>query len=103
MAAGYDVVDQVAAARAARFADGIDVLYIDLALEDARTELAGTHLDEAGYGFAGLFPNRHVDGDVLRLQAINPASGLHIERSDVTTASDAGAALLDYILDDLGR
>lgn len=97
LAPGADLVERVLDERRRHFDAGIDVLYVDLALEDPRTEHVGERLDDAGVSFAGVFPNRHVAGDVLRLQALN---GLDIGPDDVTTASDHGRHLLDYVLAD---
>jgi len=101
VAPGEDLVAVVDEARAAHVAAGIDVVYVDLALEDPRTEVVGGHLGEAGFGFAGVFPNRHVDGDVLRLQSLGPDTRARLDRASIATASPAGDALLDYVLADL--
>lgn len=97
---GADIVEAVTAARDRHFADGIDVLYVDLPLEDARSEDAGDRLDDAGVSFAGVFPNGRVEGDVLRLQALN---GRTYTVDDVVTASEHGTRLLTYVVDDAAR
>lgn len=97
---GADLVDVVDGTRRRLFADGIDVLYVDLPLEDARSEAAGDLLDDIGVTFAGLFPNGRVVGDVLRLQSLN---GWTFTDDDVVTASDHGHALLSYVLADAAR
>jgi len=81
--------------------DGRDAVYVDFPLEDPATELVLDAIDETFlFGFAGVFPNQHVGGDVLRLQSLHEVA---IHASDIATASHHGAELLAYVLDDLDR
>ena len=99
-AVGTDIVEVVLSARRQHLDAGLDVVYVDLALEDPRTEQAGDRLDDAGVSFAGVFPNARLDGDVLRLQALrDPVAAT----APVATASDHGRALLDYVVADAAR
>jgi hypothetical protein len=77
---------------------GLDAVYLDLPLENPATALVSGHLERLGVSYAGVFPNRHVDGDVLRMQSLHQ---VRITADDVATASDHGRELLDYVLTDL--
>jgi serine/threonine-protein kinase RsbW len=76
----------------------LDAVYVDLPLERAGTGLVSDHLERLGVSYAGVFPNRHVDGDVLRMQSLH---GVRITADDIAVASDHGRELLDYVLADL--
>ncbi len=81
------------------FNQGREAVYLDLPLNDPATEIIlDAHLAELGFAFAGLFPNQHVDGDVLRLQSLH---NVDIHSSDITTASDHGSDLLAYVIADV--
>lgn len=81
--------------------EGRDAVYVDFPLEDPVTELMLDAIDEDFmFGFAGVFPNQHVGGDVLRLQSLHEVD---VHSADIATASDHGAQLLAYVVDDLGR
>lgn len=81
--------------------DGRDAVYVDFPLEDPATELLLDTLDDSFmFGFAGIFPNQHVRGDVLRLQSLHQVD---VHAADIATASDHGAQLLAYVVDDLDR
>jgi hypothetical protein len=95
---GADLETAVAAERHHLFhRDGLDAVYLDLPLETPATALVSGHLERLGVSYAGVFPNRHVDGDVLRMQSLH---GMRVTADDVATASDHGRELLDYVLAD---
>ena len=75
----------------------LDAVYLDLPLENPATALVSDHLERLGVSYAGVFPNRHVDGDVLRMQSLHR---VRVTADDVATASDHGRELLDYVLTD---
>lgn len=97
---GADLAEVVGAERDRLFAEGLDVLYVDLPLEREETSVAAEALEQHGVTFAGVFPNGRVVGDVLRLQCLNDVD---VHAADITTASDHGAELLAYVLADLER
>ncbi|MFI5028351.1 MAG: hypothetical protein ACHQCF_05135 [Solirubrobacterales bacterium] len=76
----------------------LDAVYVDLPLETPATALVSDHLERLGVSYAGVFPNRHVDGDVLRMQSLHR---VRVRADDVVVASDHGRELLDYVLADL--
>jgi serine/threonine-protein kinase RsbW len=76
----------------------LDAVYFDLPLERPATALVSDRLEALGVSYAGVFPNRHVDGDVLRMQSLHR---VRITAEDVSTASDHGRELLEYVLADL--
>jgi serine/threonine-protein kinase RsbW len=76
----------------------LDAVYLDLPLENPATALVADHLERLGVSYAGVFPNRHVDGDVLRMQSLHR---VRVTADDVATASDHGRELLEYVLADL--
>jgi hypothetical protein len=76
----------------------LDAVYVDLPLEQPATALVSGHLERLGVSYAGVFPNRHVDGDVLRMQSLHR---VRVTAGDVAVASDHGRELLGYVLADL--
>jgi serine/threonine-protein kinase RsbW len=79
---------------------GLDAIYVDLPLEQPATALVADHLERLGVSYAGVFPNRRTDGDVLRMQSLHR---VRVKADDVSVASDHGRELLDYILADARR
>lgn len=76
----------------------LDAVYIDLPLEQPATALVADHLERLGVSYAGIFPNRRTDGDVLRMQSLHR---VRVKAGDVAVASDHGRELLEYVLKDL--
>jgi hypothetical protein len=78
-----------------------DAIYLDFFLSDPATEaVLDEHLDLLPFSFAGVFPNHHVNEDVLRLQALPK---VEIKATDISTASAHGQELLDFVLADRER
>jgi serine/threonine-protein kinase RsbW len=77
---------------------GLDAVYVDLPLEKPATALVADRLERLGVSYAGVFPNRHTDGDVLRMQSLHR---VRISADDVAVGSDHGRELLEYVLGDL--
>lgn len=81
--------------------DGRDAVYVDFPLELPGTEVVLDACDsELSFGFAGVFPNQHIGGDVLRLQSLH---NVEIRAEDIATASAHGQELLAYVVADLER
>ena len=98
---GADLEAAVAAERHHLFHRAcLDAVYIDLPLEQPATALVADHLERLGVSYAGVFPNSHCNGDVLRMQSLHR---VRIKADDVAVASDHGRELLDYVLADLPR
>jgi serine/threonine-protein kinase RsbW len=98
---GADLETVVAAERHHLFrSKGLDAIYLDLPLENPATALLADQLELLGVSYAGVFPNKRADGDVLRLQSLHRA---RINADDIAVASDHGRELLDYVLADLSR
>jgi serine/threonine-protein kinase RsbW len=96
---GADLEAAVAAERHHLFHRAcLDAVYIDLPLEKPATALVADHLERLGVSYAGVFPNSHCNGDVLRMQSLHR---VRITADDVAVASDHGRELLDYVLADL--
>ncbi len=76
----------------------LDAVYLDLPLETPATALVADHLEALGVSYAGVFPNSRCEGDVLRMQSLHRAQ---IGAEDISTASQHGRELLDYVLADL--
>ncbi len=74
---------------------GANCIYLDLPLNDPETGRIEGQFEQMGFFFGGIFPNKRVDGDVLRLQLLN---NVEINAGDVSTASEFGKGLLDYII-----
>lgn len=99
---GVDLVQAVTTQMShAMDVDGRDAVYLDLPLDDPATALLlDRHDADLPFAFAGIFPNLHVSGDVLRLTALN---GIDPHPHDIASASEHGRALLEYVLADLDR
>ena len=98
---GADLETVIAAERHHLFhAQNLDAIYLDLPLQKPATGLVSDHLERLGVSYAGVFPNRRVDGDVLRMQSLHR---VQIALEDVTVASDHGRELLEYTLADADR
>jgi hypothetical protein len=96
---GADLEAVIAAERHRLFHVGnLDAIYLDLPLESPATGLVSEHLERLGVSYAGVFPNRRVDGDVLRMQSLHR---VRITAGDVSVVSEHGRALLDYALADV--
>jgi serine/threonine-protein kinase RsbW len=78
----------------------LDAIYIDMPLDNPATSLLADHLERLGVSYAGIFPNSHANGDVLRLQSLHRA---RIAPDDIAVASNHGRELLDYVLADLPK
>ena len=76
----------------------LDAVYVDLPLERPATALVANQLERLGVSYAGVFPNRRTDGDVLRMQSLHR---VRVKADDVVVASDHGRNLLEYVLADL--
>lgn len=79
---------------------GLEAVYFDLPLEAPATALVADHLEVLGVSYAGIFPNRRTDGDVLRMQSLHR---VRVSADDVAIGSDHGRELLGYVLADLDR
>jgi serine/threonine-protein kinase RsbW len=98
---GADLETVIAAERHHLFhRGGLDAVYIDLPLETPATALVADDLERLGVSYAGVFPNRRTDGDVLRMQSLHR---VRVKADDVSVASDHGRELLSYVLADAGR
>lgn len=75
----------------------LDAVYLDLPLENPATAILADHLERLGVSYAGVFPNPHTTGDVLRMQSLHRA---RIAADDLSVASDHGRELLDYVIAD---
>jgi hypothetical protein len=96
---GADLQEAISAERHHLFHRiGLDAVYVDLPMQVPATALIAEHLEQLGLSYAGIFPNRLCDGDVLRMQSLHR---VRISPADVTIASEHGRDLLDYVLADL--
>jgi GNAT superfamily N-acetyltransferase len=98
---GADLETVIAAERRHLFhRAGLDAIYVDLPLETPATALVADHLERLGVSYAGVFPNRRTDGDVLRMQSLHR---VRVKADDIAVASDHGRELLSYVLADADR
>jgi serine/threonine-protein kinase RsbW len=96
---GADLEETIGAERHHLFhRAGLDAIYIDLPLEQPATALVAGDLERLGVSYAGVFPNRRTDGDVLRMQSLHR---VRVKADDIAVASDHGRELLEYVLADL--
>lgn len=97
---GLDLIDCINSERERQLVEiHRDAVYVDLPLQSHATQLVlDSFTGQTNFGFAGVFPNRERNGDVLRLQAFADID-LHVQ--DISIASDHGRELLDFILSDV--
>jgi GNAT superfamily N-acetyltransferase len=96
---GEDLAEAIAARRRHLFhGRGLDAVFVDLPLRSPATALLAGDLERLGVSYSGVFPNRHTDGDVLRMQSLHR---VRVKADDIAVASDHGRELLDYVLADL--
>jgi serine/threonine-protein kinase RsbW len=72
-----------------------DVTYLDLPLAEPSTPAACRAVEEEGFCLAGIIPEAHPSGDVLRLQKLH---GPMQPEESICAASDWGARLKAYVL-----
>lgn len=78
---------------------GRDAVYLDLPLNQPATEIVlDSTSGQMQFSFAGIFPNHHLNEDVLRMQSL---PGVEIKSDDVSTASQHGEKLLAYVMSEL--
>ena len=73
----------------------VDVIYLDIGLCWPATPQLVADIEALGFSFCGVYPEKHADGDLLRLHCLN---NQRIDPALIITASDMGQALLDYTL-----
>ncbi len=73
----------------------IDLIYVDLPLADPGVQSVVPELEGLGFFFAGVYPEKHADGDLLRLQYLN---NIRIDPSKIHTISEMGRDMLDYVV-----
>jgi len=96
---GANLEEAIAAERHHLFHSAcLDAVYVDLPLEQPATALVADDLERLGVSYAGVFPNRSTDGDVLRMQSLHR---VRVKADDIAVASDHGRELLDYVIGDL--
>lgn len=95
---GADTVDVVGPLLRRLCVERVDTVYADLPLSQPGTAHAAASLEDLGFSFGGIFPNRRVDGDVLRLQYLN---NVDPHTDDIVVASEFGERLRAYVLDEL--
>jgi hypothetical protein len=96
---GEDLEAAIAAERHHLFhARDLDAVFVDLPLLSPATALLAGDLERLGVSYSGIFPNRQVDGDVLRMQSLHR---VRVKADGIAVASDHGRELLDYVLADL--
>lgn len=72
---------------------GMAYVLLELPMANAFTPEASRQAETLGFFFCGVVPEKHPDGDLLRLQYWN---GFDVPPGSVQTASDFGAKLCDY-------
>ena len=67
-------------------------------LGTAATQVLAEEVEACGFSFCGLYPEKHQDGDLLRLHHLN---NVRIDTSKIVTVTDMGRDLLDYVVSGL--
>jgi serine/threonine-protein kinase RsbW len=97
-APGADLLERVAEQLDDAISGGAQVVHLDLAANDPELAWHGAGLEQLGFVFGALLPECGESGDLLRLQRL---IGLGVERQDLNIESEATAALVDSVVDDL--
>jgi|Deesub1362A_J573_1020465.scaffolds.fasta_scaffold04455_3 serine/threonine-protein kinase RsbW len=92
--AGAELVEQVRAQLEDLCIQGLRCIYLDLPLALAPAAARCAELEELGFFFAGLLPEMHPSGDVLRLQYLHD---LRLDLDQVVLVSELGRELMAYI------
>jgi serine/threonine-protein kinase RsbW len=92
--AGPDLVDQGRAQLQDLCIQGLKCIYLDLPLALGPAVARCAELEELGFFFAGLLPEMHPSGDVLRLQYLHD---LRLDLDQVVLVSELGRRLMAYI------
>ena len=95
--AGDDLTARVNAERSRLFAQGVDVLYVDLPLDQPESAHVGESLKELELSYSGIFPNSQAAGDVLRMQCLRNATAFS---HDIAVVSPTEPAL-EYVVADM--
>lgn len=74
-----------------------DVVWVQLPLSDPLTSFYGGGLHELGLFLVGVLPEHVASGDTLSLQYLNDVD---VNPEEIRTASDFGARLTAFVLDD---
>ncbi|WP_395689881.1 ATP-binding protein, partial [Aestuariivirga sp.] len=72
----------------------VDVIYVDLPLSHPATQLLAEEVEACGLSFCGIYPEKGHNGDLLRLHHLN---NVRVDLARVTTVTDMGRDLLDYV------
>ena len=92
--AGADLVEQVHRQLEELCAQELKCIYLDLPLARAPAVARCAELEGLGFFFAGLLPEMHPSGDVLRLQYLHH---LNLDLERVVLVSELGRRLMAYI------
>lgn len=98
VAPGLDLAEQLRAQLEELKLSRIDVIYVDLPLAHPATELLAEEIEACGFSFCGLYPEKHADGDLLRLHHLN---NVRVDPARIITVTDMGRDLLDYVIAEL--
>jgi hypothetical protein len=93
---GADLLEALGAEQRELAGRGRRAIYLDLALADPATaSLPDAVHDDLGFFFGAIVPERR-HGDILRMQSLHDAD---VRWDDLSTASDFGAELLEYVFE----
>lgn len=95
---GLDLAKQLRAQLIELKVSRIDLIYVDLPMSDPATQVLAEEVEACGFSFCGLYPEKHQDGDLLRLHHLN---NVRIDTSKIVTVTDMGRDLLDYVVSGL--
>ena len=98
VAPGLDLAQQLRSQLEELRLSRIDVISVDLPLAHPGTQLLAEEIEACGFSFCGIYPEKHRDGDLLRLHHLN---NVRVDPARIVTVNEMGRDLLAYALAEL--
>lgn len=98
VAPGLDLAQQLRAQLDELKLSRIDLIYVDLPLAHPATQLLAEEIEACGFSFCGIYPEKHEEGDLLRLHHLN---NVRVDPARIVTVTEMGRDLLAYVLAEL--
>lgn len=98
VAPGLDLAQQLRSQLEELKLSRIDVISVDLPLAHPGTQLLAEEIEACGFSFCGIYPEKHRDGDLLRLHHLN---NVRVDPARIVTVNEMGRDLLAYALAEL--
>lgn len=98
VAPGLDLAQQLRAQLDELKLSRIDLIAVDLPLAHPATQILAEEIEACGFSFCAVYPEKHRDGDLLRLHHLN---NVRVDPARIVTINEMGRDLLAYALSEL--